>query len=228
MCGSGTTCTAQASFDSATSETYVAMVQDYSGDTAAQSATQRVTWVGNAPSNSWTVSLTTDPIGVQQAGETVTLTADAGQDVGPAGYSIAILDTGASQVVISCDSGSTCSSPVSFDTADTETYMAEIVDDSGKVIAQSDAVQVTWEDNTGAADSTLGSVDFNGYCQSLGDQGAVLNGSTAYDWQCDDGSGDYTSIDADAACQWQYPDQNAVALLGDVNDPYSWSCQAGS
>lgn len=230
-CTTGDSCSAQVTVDVDDTISYIAQI-----GSAVQSDPQAVLWEDNPSSGgdtagNWSVTLTADQTDLQ-AGDTVNLTAQASQDVGPTPYSIAIVDQGNGNTITTCGSGSSCAGSDSYDSADSETYVAEIVDESGNVVAQSDPQQVTWEGassgDTGSTGTDLGGVDLNGYCQSLGDQGVSLDGSTAYDWHCVDPAGNHLSIDMDAACQWQYSDPNAVSVLGDVNDPKSWSCQDGS
>lgn len=71
----------------------------------------------------------------------------------------------------------------------------------------------------------LGGLDLYGFCGSLGYSSASLDGSTAYDWHCDDDQGNTYPIDMNAACLWQYPTAaNVNTEVGDVNDPNSWQC----
>lgn len=73
-----------------------------------------------------------------------------------------------------------------------------------------------------AAGQLLGGMNLGGYCQSIGQEGADLNGST---WICYPSN---TSINMDSACQWQYPGQNAIAQQDIAGNPYSWSCYSGT
>lgn len=76
-----------------------------------------------------------------------------------------------------------------------------------------------------ACDPTvLGGLDLYSYCLSLGYSNASLDGTTAYDWHCDDSWGYLYGIDMNAACQWQYPGASAYAIMGDMNNPDSWVC----
>lgn len=73
--------------------------------------------------------------------------------------------------------------------------------------------------------SPLGGIsNLNGYCQSIGDSGASLDGSTAYDWHCVTADGQHDSISMGAACQWQYNNPQAVDFVQDYFNPNSWQC----
>jgi hypothetical protein len=174
------------------------------------------------------VSLTVDN-GSATTGDTVNLTAQTNQDISGSNYAIDIIDQSSEDVLTSCDAQDNCSTPVSLDSVGSDSYVAEIIDGSGNSFAQSDPVSVTWNDDTGSSGDTgtgnLGPVDLNSYCQSQGYAQAYLDGDTANDWYCADYSDNLTNMDMDAACQWQYSDPNASAVMGDVNDPYSWTCQ---
>ncbi len=65
-------------------------------------------------------------------------------------------------------------------------------------------------------------MNLGGYCQSIGQSGSSLSGST---WVC---SPSNSAINMSAACQWQYPGQNATAVQDVSGNPYSWSCYAGT
>jgi serine/threonine protein kinase len=66
--------------------------------------------------------------------------------------------------------------------------------------------------------------NLNGYCQSIGDSSASLDGSTAYNWNCVTPGGQHVGINMDGVCQWQYSDSRAVARMLNYNDPNSWQC----
>src|SRR5260370_6041662 len=63
-----------------------------------------------------------------------------------------------------------------------------------------------------------------GYCQSIGDSTASLDGTTAYDWHCVAPSGQHIFLSMTSACRWQYHDSQALDRLVDYFDPYSWQC----
>ena len=71
--------------------------------------------------------------------------------------------------------------------------------------------------------STLGSLDFNAYCRSMGDTGARLTADNAYGWICS-AAGKPHPINVDQGCQWQYSAPNARAAFSDLNNPCSWYC----
>ncbi|MDQ6879188.1 MAG: hypothetical protein M3082_16150 [Candidatus Dormibacteraeota bacterium] len=75
----------------------------------------------------------------------------------------------------------------------------------------------------------LGGLDLNGYCQSLGYEGArvpgdVITGHTTFnDWRCvKDGS--FHPFSFEQACQWQYGLNAVQAHPLDKNDAFSWRC----
>ncbi|MGH2482393.1 MAG: hypothetical protein ACRDHW_22320, partial [Ktedonobacteraceae bacterium] len=71
----------------------------------------------------------------------------------------------------------------------------------------------------------LGGVsNLNGYCQSIGDSGASLDGNTAYNWSCVTPGGQHNGISMSAACQWQYNTSQTIPRLGNYSDPSSWQC----
>lgn len=63
----------------------------------------------------------------------------------------------------------------------------------------------------------LGGMDLVRYCNSLSQGAANVNNNI---WSCTSG----TVINMTAACQWQYPNQNAIAAQDTPNNPYTWSC----
>ncbi len=95
------------------------------------------------------------------------------------------------------------------------------------------AAGITLRSSTAAAGSSPadtgnlgGLTNLNGYCQSLGDAGASLDGNTAFDWHCDTSSGQHVGIDMNAACQWHYPNATNVSATYVMSDPYSWKCSS--
>lgn len=74
---------------------------------------------------------------------------------------------------------------------------------------------------TPAPGTRLGGMNLSGYCQSIGQGGAVLNSST---WSCSSGS----AINMNSACQWQYNLSTAVAIQETAGNPYSWTCYSSS
>src|SRR5260370_30130772 len=73
-----------------------------------------------------------------------------------------------------------------------------------------------------------GVTNLDGYCQSIGDSSASLDGTTGYSWTCVTSSGQHTGLSFTAACQWQYHDHQAVDRLIDYNNPNSWQCFTGA
>lgn len=81
----------------------------------------------------------------------------------------------------------------------------------------------SWECFTNA--QRLGTAsNLSGYCQSIGDNSASLDGNTAYSWHCVTSSGSHVSISMTDACRWQYNNSGALDRLADYFDPYSWEC----
>jgi lysophospholipase L1-like esterase len=68
----------------------------------------------------------------------------------------------------------------------------------------------------------LGGMNLDGYCSSLGQGSAGLNGNT---WTC---TTPRTNIDMSKACQWQYPNQNASAVQDTAGNVYSWTCYSNT
>ena len=66
--------------------------------------------------------------------------------------------------------------------------------------------------------TTLGGLNLTAYCQSLGQNGSALNGST---WICNPSG---NTINMTGACVWQYNNSTATAAEARSNDPYSWTC----
>jgi hypothetical protein len=81
----------------------------------------------------------------------------------------------------------------------------------------------SWQCFTGAKELGVAS-NLAGYCQSIGDSSVSLDGNNAYSWHCVTPSGQDTSIDMDAVCQWQYDVSVEITRLANYNDPYSWQC----
>ena len=69
-----------------------------------------------------------------------------------------------------------------------------------------------------------GMPNLNGYCQSLGDTGVSLDGTTAFDWHCVAQSGEHVGMDMNSSCQWHYPSASNVYATYTMSDPYSWEC----
>ena len=68
-----------------------------------------------------------------------------------------------------------------------------------------------------------GGVNMDGYCKSIGDRRASLDGKTAYDWRCVTPSGQHVGINMTDACNWQY-NWTTVARVADFYNPSSWQC----
>jgi hypothetical protein len=115
VCSSGTHCTATVSFQSGPAHNYVAKTG---------SLTSNPVTVSRAP---WTVSLAIDKT-VFQAGQTLTLTATANQDVGNTGthYGIFIMDTTTGVQLNYCVTGPTCSTTTTFTNGGPHSYSAKV------------------------------------------------------------------------------------------------------
>jgi eukaryotic-like serine/threonine-protein kinase len=81
----------------------------------------------------------------------------------------------------------------------------------------------SWQCFTNAQKLGMAS-NLNGYCQSIGDNSALLNGNTAYSWVCVTPGGQHVGIWVDSACQWQYNISGAIARVADYFNPNSWEC----
>ena len=64
----------------------------------------------------------------------------------------------------------------------------------------------------------LGGMDLDGYCRSIGQTGVSL---TNNNWACQPSN---AAINMTSACQWQYPNQNALAIQDTPDNPYTWTC----
>lgn len=71
--------------------------------------------------------------------------------------------------------------------------------------------------------SSLGGLNLNAYCASLGNQSQATTANGA--WYC---VGSSQAIVLTSACQWQYKANNVTAVQGIPNNVYSWSCYATS
>jgi len=73
---------------------------------------------------------------------------------------------------------------------------------------------------------SLGGLDLDSYCRSIGDTGGVgLDGATVSDWHCVTPAGGHVSLDMDDACSWQYRfNEAAFSQYSSASDPYSWRC----
>lgn len=70
-----------------------------------------------------------------------------------------------------------------------------------------------------------GASSWSGYCQSIGNSSASLDGNTAYDWHCITSGGQRVALSVMDLCKWQYHDPQAIDRLADYNNPNSgWEC----
>ena len=161
-----------------------------------------------------------------------------GQPVSVSGYPIAGGRTGATisgsgSTVTLTMSGTAPSGGVQFSVPEfvgnIASASAGTVDNaSGVVTLPAGTTSVTVTLATAPAYSRLGGIDLQGYCQSIGDSGASLDGTTSNDWHCVSYTGSHVSIDLDDACQRQYPHNQAAFSTTSDSGPYGWSCQATS
>jgi hypothetical protein len=70
----------------------------------------------------------------------------------------------------------------------------------------------------------LGSVKFDGYCKSLGHQGEVIDGTTAYDVHCLTKTGKRVNVSPTDACRWTWRNHSAIDRLTDFHNPRSYEC----
>lgn len=68
-----------------------------------------------------------------------------------------------------------------------------------------------------AGPTRLGGLNLDGYCRSINQGGVMLTNNT---WVCQSGQ----TVNMDSACQWQYPNQNAVSQQETPGNPYTWAC----
>jgi murein DD-endopeptidase MepM/ murein hydrolase activator NlpD len=211
-CGTGTTCTTSVSSSTAGPVTFYAVVAD--GNGASQQAASGgvvVTWT--LP---WSVTLEASATAVA-AGNSVTLTAVADQNVGSTPYFILILTSDGYLAGTPCGSGTTCTAVVSSDTPASRTYHALVAHyDGSSAQATSGSVTVTWRavhlvlspasvtKNPGESQSyTATAVDSVG--NSLGDVTSVTTFSISGGGSCTGAScssavaGDHTITGTDGA-----------------------------
>ena len=72
----------------------------------------------------------------------------------------------------------------------------------------------------------LGGVNLDGYCQSIGNIGGVVqSGTGVYSWQCVTSADTRVGLRIDDACAWEYRvNPGAIARYSDVNNAESWKC----
>jgi hypothetical protein len=97
---------------------------------------------------------------------------------------------------------------------------------NGAVVLPPGATGVTVTLATAPAFAAVGGLDLCGYCGSIGRiEGAVLDGTTAYDWKCVTRFGSHVAISMDDACAWPYrTTEGVVSQAATMTDPYSWQC----
>ena len=78
--------------------------------------------------------------------------------------------------------------------------------------------------SNGTQSTNLGGINVAGYCQSIGYVNGSLDGSTAFNWNCDKADGTRVGINMDSACQWQYSRNDVTAIMLKLSNPYSWQC----
>ena len=99
---------------------------------------------------------------------------------------------------------------------------------NGTVVLPPGTTTVTVTLATPPSFRTTGGLDLSGYCTSIGNiGGALLDGTTAYDWKCVSPIGAHLGISMDDACAWQYRTVEGVfSRFAAMSDPYSWQCLA--
>jgi RHS repeat-associated protein len=144
-CTSGTTCSVSTQFYAGAAHTYEAEVS--AGDYyAVPGSTTDVQGTSNdvaVSRDTWTLALTSDKVTLN-AGDSVTLTATANQNVGNtnSAYEIFILDNTAHTILASCYSGATCTVSTQFYTGAAHTYSAEVSSNPSNVYGSSTDVQI--------------------------------------------------------------------------------------
>jgi hypothetical protein len=121
-----------------------------------------------------------------------------------------------------------CSEAVKVDLTNpvvlSDIFVAIIYGSAGNVLAAS--LPVTPGNGQPGPGGDFGMLNIDGYCQALGYYGALLIGPTAFDWTCDDGNGSGPHLDQNAmnaACQWQFEQQDVVAEP-DAGGTVNWNC----
>ena len=112
------------------------------------SCSNNVTASGTAWSNAWSLSLSA-PYSTLGVNDSETITATTNQDVGPTPYYIEIYDENTNDLLASCGSGTTCSASVSQSSAESDSYVAYVAEDSSSnppldIQATSGTVSVQW------------------------------------------------------------------------------------
>jgi YD repeat-containing protein len=177
-CSSGATCSGTSSFYTGAPHTYQAEVayigaswwqKSYATDVQADSNTV------TAAREAWTVTLSSDKT-VFAAGQDVTLTAHANQDVGNTGtnYAIRIYDTTSGDLVAVCSTGTTCTGTSRFYSGGAHTYVAEVSSAWSPSSLQADTYDVQATSNTVSATREAWTVTMTTTSHSY------VSGGTAY------------------------------------------------
>jgi hypothetical protein len=97
---------------------------------------------------------------------------------------------------------------------------------NGTVVLPAGATGVTVTLVNAPSYKAVGGLDLSAYCTSIGDiGGAILDGTTAYDWKCVSSGGTHVAMSLDDACTWQYRTVEGVfARFSTMADAYSWQC----
>jgi hypothetical protein len=70
----------------------------------------------------------------------------------------------------------------------------------------------------------LGGADLDAYCHSIGGARVSLQGANGYSWHCAKANGQELPLSVLEACKETYDDPDAVDLLENYFNPYSWKC----
>jgi hypothetical protein len=146
-CGSGTSCTGNVSYATATTHTYQAYVSGSATATTptqASSTTVSVTWP-TPYSVTLSASTTTPP-----SGQTVTFTATANQSVTAPPYIVIWDTTSNTQVGTGCSSGTSCTATASYTTTtgvthNYQAYISNAATSISSTVASSTSVSVGWQ-----------------------------------------------------------------------------------
>jgi hypothetical protein len=157
-CTSGQTCTASVSQtvpsgQTSVSRNYIARVMSGTSTLASTAAATTVVWASTAPPPPppapWAVALEAAPPAAS-SGQSVSLTAAASADVGPAGARIEIVDQTAGGVVIAtCTTGRTCATNVSQlvpsgQVSTTRSYIARVMSGTTTLATSNPPTTVVW------------------------------------------------------------------------------------
>jgi hypothetical protein len=78
--------------------------------------------------------------------------------------------------------------------------------------------------STAEAVTMLGGADLDKYCHSIGGEKVTLKGANGYSWHCTKANGQELPLSVLQACKVTYNDNDAIDLLENYFNPYSWKC----